>query len=249
MQRGFYTLASGMLTQSRTLNTISNNMANASTPGYKKERLLSEAFESVLYSRSDYGSEENRTTLGEHSMLRLATETAVNYQRGAAVQSGRELDFAVDGDAFFELDQGGQRCYTRDGSFVVDEQGYLARPQAGRVQGQQGSIYVGTSTFTADSQGQLFVGDTLIDRIRTVEFADVTQLRKTGEGLFTAPAEAGAQQAESTVLWKTLEGSNVNAADEISGMMVAQRALQSCSQILRMYDGMLEKTVNEVGRL
>lgn len=97
--------------------------------------------------------------------------------------------------------------------------------------------------------GRILIGGVGIDRIRTVEFDNEERLKKTGEGLFTAPPEAGARDSEEEILWKSLETSNVNAADEMSGMISAQRALQSCSQIIRIYDGMLEKTVNEVGRL
>lgn len=273
MVKGYHTLASGMLTQSRNLNVISNNMANTATPGFKKDQLISTTFKEQLLFRTGNKNKSNPAELGKVSMIRAASEVATNFNTGSYEETNRVLDFAILGDGFFAIQpynnaqaQGeaeGENAeaasqitytdpvYTRNGSFSVDEEGYLALSHAGRVIGAEGPIFVGTDQFHVDNQGNLYGEDNvLLGAIAPVEFVDRNQLIKTGEGMYQNQDDANiAQEPTSALLWKNLERSNVEPTQEMTAMMTSQRALQSASQIIKIYDQLLQKTVTDIGRV
>lgn len=251
MLKGFYNLTSGMLTQQSKLDTISNNMSNVSTPGYKKDVLTSRTFKEELLYRTGNVDKSNPFALASTSKIRVPDEVVTNFEQGSFDETGRTFDFALASDGFFQIqtDQGVR--YTRNGSFTLDDQGYLYSQPAGRVSGQQGAIFLGTDKFTVDQQGRITLDDgTVIDQIQVVAFNDNQQLIKSGEGLFQNPDPANARAAETPVFkWKMLERSNVAAADEMSEMILSQRAIQSNAQILKMYDVIMDKIASDIGRV
>lgn len=244
MVRGFYMLGSGMLTQSRVLSGISNNLSNINTDGYKAERVSTTTFGSMMMERID----STKTPLGSVTLMRTADGVKTDFTEGTLKETGRTLDFAIKGQGFFAVQGGNGTEYTRDGSFSVDGQGYLVTGTGERVLGQNGAIHVGTDDFTADSEGNILVNGQTVDQIRVVDFADYNTLQNNGEGMFTS-SEQPAQVQNPSILWKTLEGSNVDAAQEMTQALTAQRNLQSCSQALQMYDKNLEKAVNDIAKV
>lgn len=241
MVRGFYTLGSSMMTNTQTLSTISNNIANAETIGFKKDITHTAAFGDMLVSRLD--SEIN--PLGNMSLVRIAQENDTIHSQGTIKETGRNLDFAITGSGFFGINTGNGIAYTRNGSFSIDNEGYLVLKDVGRVIGQDGEIYIGTDEFTADSYGNLSINGALIDKIQVYDFEDYNNLEKAGEGLYTGQ---GFVNPTPNLIWKALEGSNVDMVEELTNAISATRNLQSCSQVLQMYDVVLSKAV-EIGKL
>lgn len=253
MYRGFYTLTSGMLTQQVNLNTISNNMANMSTPGYKRDRLAMTTFEEMLISRTGNMDKSNTVSLnGSATMIMVPDITVTDYTPGFLEETDRVFDFALTGNGFFEiLTPNGDRLYTRNGSFTLDESGYLFLQHIGRVLGNDGQpIYIGNDDFKVNAQGDIMTQDGRIwGRLGIVDFADYGQLRKMDEGMIMNPNAGNRVQGSASVSWKKLERSNVEAADEITGMITSQRAFQSASQVLQIYDSLMDKSSNDIGRL
>lgn len=244
MVRGFYMLGSGMLTQSRVLSGISNNLSNINTSGYKDEKVTTSTFGSMVMDRIDSA----KTPIGSVTLMRTADGIKTDYSEGTLKETGRTLDFAIKGQGFFAVQGSNGTVYTRNGNFNVDDQGYLVVEPGGRVLGQNGPIHVGTDNFTADSEGNILVNGQVADKIDVVDFADYNTLQNAGEGLFTASGQP-TQVQNPSILWKTLEGSNVDAAQEMTQALSAQRNLQSCSQALQMYDNNLEKAVTEIAKV
>ena len=139
--------------------------------------------------------------------------------------------------------------YTRDGSFILDDEGYLALPSVGRVIGKNGQIRIGTDKIDIDSYGRIRSEDgrTNYGQIAVVDFNNYDNLEKGGNGVFYTNEQATATNGQ--MLWKYLERSNVNAVQEMVNMMSSQRALQSASQVLKMYDQIMGKAVTEIGRV
>ena len=133
MYQGFYNLASGMLTQSRNLNTISNNMVNIQTPGYKNETMVSSTFKEEMLYRTGKYNKENPTQLASVSKIKTAKQVYTNYDQGGMEQTDGIYDFALNGNGFFCIQTSQGIRYTRNGSFSVDKDGYLVLNQAGRV--------------------------------------------------------------------------------------------------------------------
>lgn len=257
MYQGFYNLTSGMLTQQRNLNTISNNMVNVQTPGYKSDKMVSSTFdEEMLYrtGRKDKGEYE---PLGVTSKIKTAQRTYVNYEQGAFNVTDGIYDFALSGNGFFCIDTAEGVRYTRNGSFRVDEEGYLTLNSLGRVQGAGGQpIQINNEDFSV-TNGTIYGYDEdgvvrELGSLRVVDFEGDYQdvLHKEDYGLYSTDAAAReVLQGETAVLWKTLERSNADLVDEMTSMMTSQRALQSAAQLLKMYDQIMSKSATDIGRM
>ena len=255
MFRGFYTLTSDMLTQQRRLNVISNNMANAATPGFKKDTLMTTTFDEVLAYRTGSIDKSSQVPLNEVAMIRAVDEKITHYEHGNFDVTGRPLDVMIAGPGFFEIGTPTSgNVYTRNGSFTLDEEGYLYLQHIGRVVGEDGGpILLQTDKVEFRGDGAILYQDNgaIIGKLRIVDFADYYPLEKTGEGMFVS-GEGDADPFEvefPDIRGKTLERSNINSMDEMVAMITSQRALQSASQILKMYDMIMSKAANEIGRL
>ena len=98
MYQGFYNLASGMLTQSRNLNVISNNMVNIQTAGYKRDKMVSTTFQEEMLYRTGKRYKDNPEPMATTSKIRAAEQTYVNYEQGSFDQTEGIYDFALSGD-------------------------------------------------------------------------------------------------------------------------------------------------------
>ncbi|MCL1982142.1 MAG: flagellar hook-basal body protein [Clostridiales bacterium] len=254
MFRGFYTLTSDMLTQQRRLNVISNNMANVSTPGFKKDTLVTTTFDERLAIRTGSVDKSSKTQLGGVAMMRVADEKVTEYEQGNFDVTGRPLDVAIAGEGFFEVQTPTSGIvYTRNGSFTLDEEGYLYLQHIGRVLGDDGEpILLRTDKVSVETDGSVVYEETggRLGKLSVVNFVDYSQLEKTGEGMFTNQNGANAVSVDlPDVRWKMLERSNASAMDEIVAMITSQRALQSAGEVLRMYDQLMQKAANDIGRI
>lgn len=244
MVRGFYTLASGMLTQNRMLNTISNNLANSETAGYKTDHVAAKTFGSMVVDRMDSAA----TPIGSVTMMTTADKAVTDFSQGSLEPTGRSLDFAISGPGFFAVQSGSGVVYTRNGSFNVDSGGYLSLNGVGRVLGSDGQpIYLGTDDVAADGSGGLTAGGRSAGSIGVYTFADDQSLKTVGEGMYSGTG-AVAQKA-SQLVWKSVENSNTDTAKELTAAIDAQRSLQSCSQALKMYDEVLDKATTSIGNV
>lgn len=271
MYQGFYNLASGMLTQSRNLNVISNNMVNVQTAGYKSDTMVSTTFGEEMLYRTGRQNKGNPEALASVSKIKAADRTYVSYEQGSFEQTGGIYDFSLAGNGFFCIQTARGERYTRNGSFCVDEEGYLALEDQGRVLSADGQpIQIQDENFRVDSRGNITsiqredgedgenvedgenieAGSVTYGRLKVVDFADYGQLRKEENGLFSSGAAPRDITDGSTVVqWQSLERSNVDMVEEMTAMMSSQRALQSAAQALKMYDQVMSKAASDVGRL
>ncbi|MBP1925732.1 flagellar basal-body rod protein FlgG [Sedimentibacter acidaminivorans] len=249
MSRGFYALTSGMLTQQRKIDISSNNIANMNTAGYKKEQAVTTNFGNLLISKyKQKGIYEEATPINNVSIIRAMEDNNTIHSQGTLEETGLATDFAIIGPGFFSIDNNGETVYTRDGSFNIDLEGYLTLNGVGRVQGEYGDIYVGTDKFDFNEDGSIVVDDEEVDRIALYDFFDYNNLEKSGEGMFTS-GEVPDLLEYSKILNKTIERSNVNVTEEMTGLISSQRALQTASQALKIYDMVQDKAVSEIGKI
>lgn len=239
---GFYKLASGLLTQNRRMTAVSNNIANANTPGYKKESVSAASFGSMLVRRT--GAEP--MDLGRIGLMTMADGLDVWAGQGILEQTGQNLHFAIGGPGFFAVQTPQGQGYTRSGSFSLDEEGYLTLPGVGRMLGTAGEeLYVGTDNFEVVGSGLLVSGGMPLGQLAVYEI-EQGALVPVGNGVYTA---GDAQlMANPDVRWQTLELSNVSAVEEMSAALALQRQMQSVAQALRIYDAVQSKS-NDIGKL
>lgn len=240
MFQGFYDLASNLITQNRNLNVISNNMANVSTPGFKMDRMMETTFRDEMLYRYD---QDGKTAVGTVSRMNVADERITDYTEGGIRETGYPLDVGLTGEGFFVIQTDNGQVYTRNGSFNLNNDGYLILQGMGRVLGTDGQpIQMDTDDITIDKQGRITSSEDgrYFGTINVVDFADYAQLTKVTGGVFQTAAQP-TPAADAVVTQKYLEDSNVALAEQMTTMMSSQRVLQGSAQILRMYDQLISR--------
>lgn len=259
MLRGYYTLASEMLTQKRTLNTIGNNMANASTVGYKSDEMVTSTFKDMFLDRADQGTRQDRNGLNNSSVRRIVSEVKVDFSNGSFKQTDSSFDFAILGDGFFKIqNEQGNIYFSRNGNFTLDAENYLVLDDVGRVLDTENQyIQFPSEFFDVHTDGTIVMKDingeyelsgkegenNLSHQLSIVSFEDMNSLIKVNDGIFRSEGNYEMKQ-DPQVRWKWLENSNVDTIDEVVKMIVSQRSLQSCSQVVKMYDDMMNYAVD-----
>ncbi|MBR5486046.1 MAG: flagellar hook-basal body protein [Oscillospiraceae bacterium] len=261
MLSGFYTAASGMLVQQRTLNVLTNNIANVKTPGYRAERVVSTTFEHELMTRIEKGNTE---VIGSGDPIRIVNDVPVNFEMSSLEDTGRPYDFGLVGEGFFniqtapEVDENGDEVgegrilLTRKGNFDVDDEGFLILPGVGRVLGRRGEIELKDANFTVNKEGEILnERGRVIDEIMITKPNEDVQLEKIENGLYAVndPEEDMYRVYDTAVHQGKLEQSNIDINREYTLVMEAQRAFQSCSQAIKIVDSMNQKAATQIASL
>lgn len=257
MVNGFYDLTSGMLTEKRNLDVISSNMSNVGTKGFKADKLVSSTFREEMMARTGNMDKKNTQNIGESSMARIPRQTITDYAQGSFRATDNRLDFALEGDAFFHtVTADGRDHYTRNGSFNIDNGGYLCTQDGDRVMGRRGFIRVELPInarnsmedfLMVDHAGDIYTTDgNFIDSFDLVTFDDKQALTKNN-GFFVGGGNP--RPAQASVYQGYLEESNVDPIKEMVATIDSQRHLQSAAQVLKIYDQLMGKATNDIGRI
>lgn len=268
MMRSLWTAASGMKSQQTSIDTISNNLANVNTTGYKKETT---EFKSLLYQtiqKNSTDSNGDAKPVGIQVGLGVRNSAITSqFSQGAITETGNDLDFAVAGKGFFMVQQADQSvAYTRNGSFsfsvsnngiaLADSDGNVILDSAGAPI-EVPSTYV-ASDLTFDEFGNIYYPDAqgvpqLIDkRIGLAQFNNPSGLEKISGSLLKETDASGQVRIEtqdaglqlSKIRQKYLEGSNVQAVEEMVSLIVTQRAYEMSSKAITASDEMLQQANN-----
>lgn len=257
MVRGLYSAYTGMVNQQKRLDTISNNLANASTTAYKREGATARAFDEYLTIKvNDLTVGDMTQTIGKMSLGVKIGENYTDYSQGSFKSTENTYDLAIEGNGFFSISftnkKGEQSIkYTRDGEFTLDAEGALRTKDGDYVQGEGGDIYIPTDALQVaiTSTGEIFADGEYIDTIKITDFEDYDYLKKYGENMYQTVD--GATEKESTALLHQgyLETSNINVVNEMVEMITISRAYESAQKAVQTADAMIEKAVNDVGRV
>ena len=257
MVRGLYTAYTGMINQQKRLDTVTNNLANASTTGFKREGLTSKSFDQMLTVKlNDLSVPYLNEGIGKMSLGVKIGENYTDYSQGSFKETGNTYDLALAGNGFFTIsytDKKGNTSakYTRDGEFTMDSEGYLRTLEGDYVQGEGGNIMipVETSEVSIRDNGDIYADGEYVDSLRIVDFEDYNNIEKFGENLYNVVD--GATETESTAAVKQgyLEMSNINVVKEMVEMITISRAYESNQKLIQTEDDMLDKSVNQVGKV
>jgi flagellar basal-body rod protein FlgG len=250
MIRGIYAAASGMVAEATRTDVIANNLANADTAGFKKDIAVGKDFRSMLIQRINDGS--NRPTIGSLGVGSAIDEVATIHTQGIVRPTGNKYDLAIEGKGYFVVETPAGLRYTRNGSFTRSSEGELVTQDGYRVMGQGGAIQLGdpeSKVYIAED-GRCFIDDAETDTIRIAAFADEKQLVKEGATLFAPGAGQQEEPAEGTMISAGfLEHANVNVVAEMVNLITGYRAYEINGKAVQAHDSMLDKAVNEVGRV
>ena len=251
MATGFFTAASGMMMQQRTLNVLANNMANANTPGFKTERVVSTTFQQELLTRQQG---YNQTKIGSGDAVKVVEDVPTQFDESLIKTTGRPFDLAIEGEGFFSVkDADGKQYLTRNGQFDINNEGYLVLPGVGRVQGSRGDLKIEGSDFSVNSEGTVYnTKGRMVGSLQVIAASREAKLEKFPNGLFQVPGgegvlgeTAGLSEVSSPKIGQgLLEASNANYNREVALLMETQRTFQSCSKALTMIDEIERKAAN-----
>jgi flagellar basal-body rod protein FlgG len=255
MNRSLAIARTGVEAQQKKLDTISNNLANVSTVGFKKDRAV---FEDLIYQnvRQPGAQTTQDTQLPSGLMLGSGVRTVATqklHTQGDAQNTGNNLDVAIQGQGFFQvLRPNGEVAYTRDGQFQLNSDGQLVTSNGYQVQpginipenaqsvdiGSDGTVSV---TTPGEADGQI------VGNLETVNFVNPTGLQPIGENQYVETAASGAPQAGipgqgglGQILQGYVEGSNVSSVQELVSMIETQRAYEMNSKAISTADQMLQ---------
>jgi flagellar basal-body rod protein FlgF len=226
MERGLYIAASGMVAEMARQDQLANDLANASTPGYKADRSAQHAFGELLVRNV------NGTTVGRLAQGARVERQVTDLRPQGARDTGEPLDLAIEGEGFFAVQTPQGLRFTRNGSFRAAADRTLVDQLGNRVLGQ-GNLPVRVGADGRVGEGAVGV------------FA-VPQATKVGEGYF---AGAAAGQGPGRVRTGALELSGVESARTMVDMMASLRAIEAAQRAITTIDETLQKAVTQVGSL
>ncbi|MCG8314823.1 MAG: flagellar basal-body rod protein FlgG [Pseudomonadales bacterium] len=255
MHASLWVSKSGLSAQDLRLNTISNNLANVSTNGFKRDRAV---FQDLLYQidRQPGGQSSQNTELPSGLQLGTGVRTVATQKQhtmGNLEVTDQALDMAINGRGFFQIQMpDGQIYYTRDGQFQLNANGQVVN-SAGLPLDPAIEIPDGFSSITVGTDGVVSVVDastgaqTQVGNIQLADFINPSGLEAVGGNLFRETAASGAvRQAEpgadgmGALLQGTVESSNVNVVEELVNMIETQRAYEMNSKVIAAVDQMLQ---------
>ena len=172
----------------------------------------------------------------------------VDFSQGAIKYTGRELDFAINGEGFFNvMTTNGQTKLTRDGQFTITTEGFLADNKGNAVLGEDGQIFIGEGDFIIFTDGTFETADGTRSRIRITVPSDYNALTRLDDGGFLY--NGAVTEFSGKIVAGAIEAANTELIEQMAAMIRDSRAFQSCSQVIKMADQVLQKTVTEIGRV
>jgi len=257
MIRGLYTAVTGLITGEAKQSTVTNNIANASTTGFKSDNLSIKTFDDVLIQNYDkiVNGKNTKNVIGSLSMGSKIDDLNTYFGQGLLQTTDKPTDFAIDGRGFFTVQRDNgittKNYYTRSGNFHIDGKGYLVTDSGDKVLGKSkttnaiGPINVGDGKLQVDDNGNVSVNGVAQYKMDLVDFKDYKTLKKVGDNLFDGASPM--QNANVIVKQGELEKSNVNVTAEMVNMMTITRNFESNQKVIQAIDETLGKAVNEVG--
>ncbi|MBT9173527.1 MAG: Flagellar basal-body rod protein FlgG [Syntrophomonadaceae bacterium] len=249
MIRGLYTAASGMMVESARQETITNNLANSETTGFKRDLALQRAQAELPVLRvGDSNHLPLQPVIGTLGTGSLVAGIHTVHEQGVLRETGRKLDLSLAGAGFFTVETAQGVRFTRNGAFTLDADGFLLTDAGHRVMGTEGYLQIPAGEMTVNDDGRLFVDGAPVGQLRLALFAEQELLSKQGESLFDAGGQV-ALPAAAQVKQGFLESANIQVIQEIVRMIATQRAYETNQRALQAQDELLGKAVNEIGSL
>ena len=239
METSTYVALSRQKALMRQLDIVANNVANATTSGYKSDRM--EFAEHVAQVRAKHPMSQVR-----------ASGVYRDLGEGPIVETGNTFDLALKGDGYFVVNTPLGPRYTRNGGFTLDPTGRLVTSWGDEVQSEGGTIAIsaGETGITITTDGTVSSRESgPIGKLRVVRFDDEQRLRKVKNGLYTTDLPAqDVVPGEVRVVQGAIEGSNVNPVAEIARMIKLQRFFEALQKIVEQEHKRQRNTINQIFR-
>ncbi|MBI5634156.1 MAG: flagellar basal-body rod protein FlgF [Nitrospirae bacterium] len=243
MNKGIYIALSGATLKQTQMDIISNNLANANTAGFKRDKI---SFQEHLLSQMN-----NRVEYPDGRTLSSIGTVTTDHAPGSVVHTGNDFDIAIDGEGFLTLENG---QYTRRGDLRLDSEGYVVNHRGVKVLGTGGPIQItAEGRVSISNEGEVSVKTaeaelSVMGTIRVVTFSDTTTLSKSGEDAFTADSQAP-QTVTAAIAQGYLEKSNVDAVKEMVQMITALREFEAYQKAIQSFDDSIGRVLSDMPRI
>jgi flagellar basal-body rod protein FlgF len=236
MDSGYYAACTALSSRTAALDTIANNLANASTPGYRAEHNV---FSAVMAdTERGPGSNFSRAV----NNFGIMSGTTLDRSQGALQKTGNPLDVAIQGSGFFAVQTAKGVMYTRDGSFQVSATGQLTTGVGDPVLSDHGVINLLPGPVSISPDGTISSRGAVAGKFKIVDFKPGTQVSSVGGTYYSAPENSETPSVDSTVQQGALENSNVNPVASVVELITAQRAAEMSQRALTMFSSEMDKT-------
>ncbi|MFQ5675128.1 MAG: flagellar hook-basal body protein [bacterium] len=236
-----------MITRMAQLEAITNNLANISTNGYKREELFVNELKkqvSVL-NESDFTANQHIPEAGAN----------IDFSQGALERTAGPLDIAISGDGLFTVETQNGEAYTRDGRFTLNQDGILTTFDGHPVLGEGGPVEINLQENAANEilineRGEILLAGNIVESLKIVSNEKAEDFIKIGGNLFQLRPGAEALPVENPVVKQGfLENSNVDSVREMVAMIELMHHYEVAQKMIRSQDGLLNRAVNDIGRV
>ena len=229
----------------RAMDVIANNLANASTPGFKREAAKFEEYVAHVRPAEDQKGPQTLSFVKDAGVMR-------DLGQGELTATNSPYDFAINGKGFFTVQTPQGMRYTRDGHFTLNQDGVLVTADGYAVQGDGGAITI------TPTDGQINVGpdgiissilngaSNQIGKLQVVDFANERALVKQGANLYST-TQTATPAADATIAQGMVEGSNVSPVIEISHMVEVMRAYQMTATLTNSEEELMRQAIDKLG--
>ncbi len=229
MLSGKYRALAGALTREQAMANISNNLANVNTVGFKKDRTN---FRVVL--------EEAKQGVDTEKYNKELTGSTTDFSQGAFKVTNKPLDIAIEGEGFFKVSDNNNTFYTRNGSFIIDEEGTLKTTNGFVIldEGEQPIIINNAQedNISFSETGTIFVNGAQAGRLQLFTVDDREKLLKAGNQLFKLnPSATATEQENARIIQGSLELSNTNMMTEVSHMINTNHNFEVLHKVIKSY--------------
>lgn len=258
MLKGLYTAYTGMLNEQHRMDTLTNNLANADTVGFKKEGATSQSFADLLAVKIKDASIGMKLVqpIGFNNPGVKIGENYTDFGQGSYRVTGNTYDLALNGRGFFTIEftnKAGETStmYTRAGQFTLNREGYLVTEDGDYVLDTQSRrIQLDTLTdSTIDRDGTIYQNGVAVAQIGLTDFEDYNYLEKYGETYYRPVQGATITPANAAINSGYLEMANVQIVSEMVNLIAITRAYESNQKIIQTYDSSLEIAVTQLGKV
>lgn len=256
MIKSIYTAASGMVVQQKRQENVANNLANAQTAAFKMQDLLVSATGESPMVREQDG---DRTVIGSMPSGIEIDDLLTDFSQGLIETSDRDLDFAIEGSGFFNIQYGTDRAFTRNGSLTLDRDGRLVNSQGYALigtdlsTGENGDVVLPSEDFTIAADGTVAVSGTPRYKLQISDFIDYGDLENLGNGIYRNVPVDGLNKEVMADTFALVQGaseqSNVDILEEMVKMIEISRAFESNQRVIQSADEILDKVANQIGKL
>jgi len=251
MDSGFYSAFAGYSARIQALDVVANNLANASTNGFKAQHAFYRSFSEWL---QPIPASPINLAVNEYGVL---GGTRLDLSQGTALSTGNDTDVALQGTGFIAILTAAGIRYTRDGSFVLDKNRNLVTQKGEQVLSEQPNeriqpiqLPAGSGKMTISSDGSVSVGGALVAKLRIEDFPPGTTLTQEGASNLVAPAGAGQPATNVSVLQGSLESSNSDTVSSTVAILDLERTAQTFERALSIMHNEFNKTAaTDIGRI